>query len=722
MKVAKAIICRFMVLFGCAVLLCGSLASAFASETTAEISTNPKVIRFGWYDYAGFYQLDENGYRSGYGYDYLQELARYGGWSYEYVNGTVKELTQMLVDGEIDMMGSTMFTPERAEEMEFSDISMGRNFSVLCSQTKDMRFRVDDPSSLDGIHIGMLDGDARQQRLEQYAQECGFTYTGTAYATPLLMEKALKDKAVDAILTTNMRVTGGDEKTIAKFAPMEFYFITQKGNTELMAQINKAMEQIEYSRKDFRAELSQKYFSVDMSGALTFTEEEEAFIKAHPVIHVALPTMSKPMAYLENGTYKGIIVGILNELGSRIGVKMEYLEVETQAEGNKLVSSGQVDVIANTYYDYGWAEMNDLVMSRPYMTLDYVSIARVGTDLTVPDLRVAAVRGYLFSYDFVENKFKPEQIIWYESVDECIDAVQNGQADICFNNSYIGTEHLQRYQYRNLYSTNLNYSHGLSAGVAERSITLLSIIDKGVASMGKSKTNSIILENTMLQSHRASVGELILRNPVPFIAIFGFLSIVIIALTAMLISFRSIHKKDQEIYRAKLAAERDSLTGLYNRLSFEAFVNELLIERKQNNTSAFIMLDIDNFKNINDVNGHSFGDKVLIAVAQGMHNLFDSEGAISGRMGGDEFAVFIPQITSKGSLITKLRAESGELAKSLGANVPISCSLGVAFAYEHHEHEFNYIYELADAALYEAKRNRKGTVCVSSDKKEAAQN
>ncbi|MEG1778109.1 MAG: hypothetical protein RR209_03940, partial [Angelakisella sp.] len=75
-----------------------------------------------------------------------------------------------------------------------------------------------------------------------------------------------------------------------------------------------------------QSSLSQRYFSVDMSGSLTFTDEEMALIKAHPQIRVALPAMRKPMAYFQNGVYKGIIVDIINDISKSIGVSVKYIE------------------------------------------------------------------------------------------------------------------------------------------------------------------------------------------------------------------------------------------------------------------------------------------------------------------------------------------------------------------------------------------------------------
>ncbi|MEG2074849.1 MAG: transporter substrate-binding domain-containing protein, partial [Angelakisella sp.] len=159
MKIPHKLLPRLAALVECAALLCAFIAPAYAAEDKATTTDTPKVIRVAWFDYAGFYMVDGNGYRSGYTYDYLQEMARYGGWRYEYVSGTIPECLEMLENGEIDLMGAMMHSDERAETMDFSKLSMGENFSILTVRADEHRYRIDSSKEdLDGIHIGVLDG------------------------------------------------------------------------------------------------------------------------------------------------------------------------------------------------------------------------------------------------------------------------------------------------------------------------------------------------------------------------------------------------------------------------------------------------------------------------------------------------------------------------------------------------------------------------------------
>ena len=152
-------------------------------------------------------------------------------------------------------------------------------------------------------------------------------------------------------------------------------------------------------------------------------------------------------------------------------------------------------------------------------------------------------------------------------------------------------------------------------------------------------------------------------------------------------------------------AERDSLTELYNRINFEKRVSkELLKGVSQNKSRAFIMIDVDNFKQVNDSFGHDFGDIVLRAVAKILRSSFSEEDII-GRLGGDEFAVFLSKASSKKVILEQIQKVCAKISTTFenkGEKVSISCSIGVVYTPEEGK-EFQILYEKADDALYQAK-------------------
>lgn len=132
-------------------------------------------------------------------------------------------------------------------------------------------------------------------------------------------------------------------------------------------------------------------------------------------------------------------------------------------------------------------------------------------------------------------------------------------------------------------------------------------------------------------------------------------------------------------------AEEDPLTGLLNKNFTHARIAAALENQPEGSLSALLILDMDNFKQVNDRCGHPYGDTVLTWAAERLRHFFRS-GDIIGRIGGDEFMIFLKNVPDT-ALVEKrcqglLQAMSSLLDGREGA-VKLSCSLGVALAPEH---------------------------------------
>jgi len=163
-------------------------------------------------------------------------------------------------------------------------------------------------------------------------------------------------------------------------------------------------------------------------------------------------------------------------------------------------------------------------------------------------------------------------------------------------------------------------------------------------------------------------------------------------------------------------ANQDSLTGLANRRQFFSRLDTLLAHaREQERRLAVGLIDLDGFKPVNDLYGHSVGDRLLHQVGQRLSGLLDDEVHLA-RLGGDEFSLIITKALSD----DQLRAFGETLCASLRepfllVDIPIqiSGSLGIA-TFPDQATSATDVYEYADYALYQSKRHRRGTVCLFS--------
>jgi diguanylate cyclase len=153
-------------------------------------------------------------------------------------------------------------------------------------------------------------------------------------------------------------------------------------------------------------------------------------------------------------------------------------------------------------------------------------------------------------------------------------------------------------------------------------------------------------------------------------------------------------------------AMKDSLTQLPNRHSFGQLLNQMVYDSiKNNNTSALMFIDVDNFKFVNDNYGHDAGDMVLIEVSNRIQAAIRADDTLC-RLGGDEFALLLPkQVTPQltEQVCSRLLQQINKPLWVKNAQMPVTLSIGVALCPEHSTEPATLL-QLADEAMYQAKR------------------
>jgi diguanylate cyclase (GGDEF)-like protein len=165
----------------------------------------------------------------------------------------------------------------------------------------------------------------------------------------------------------------------------------------------------------------------------------------------------------------------------------------------------------------------------------------------------------------------------------------------------------------------------------------------------------------------------------------------------------------KNINKIQKASQRDFLTGVYNREGLIQNIEKALKEDKnKQGVDAFFILDLDHFKEINDFLGHGTGDQVLQNTAKILDQCFRKEDIV-GRLGGDEFVLLIrriDRIEAVHRMAKKLNESLCNTYEKDGQRIQISASIGIALGQAETE-SFEKLYEKADEALYEVKREQK---------------
>ena len=165
-------------------------------------------------------------------------------------------------------------------------------------------------------------------------------------------------------------------------------------------------------------------------------------------------------------------------------------------------------------------------------------------------------------------------------------------------------------------------------------------------------------------------------------------------------------KRTQQMEMATLKSLTDALTGLHNRDYLEKKLNELL---EEGHAGALFMIDLDNFKGINDTYGHIVGDKTLQIFAEVLRT-YSREDDVICRLAGDEFVTFYPELTDREIAAKK----AGDIIKlfnermaSLGYPDVVSVSIGIMMATG--DEDYVSLYNNADKSLYYVKNNGKNS-------------
>lgn len=153
----------------------------------------------------------------------------------------------------------------------------------------------------------------------------------------------------------------------------------------------------------------------------------------------------------------------------------------------------------------------------------------------------------------------------------------------------------------------------------------------------------------------------------------------------------------------------DVATGVYNKGTFMKLAEEYLSD-KEDEPCSLCVIDVDNFKHVNDTLGHKVGDEVLAHLGGELNRIFD-QNVLRGRFGGDEFVALIPGNLDEELLSSKCR----ELEDSIhnfkaGNDFEFSVSIGAVMS--QNKMQFEKLFELADEALYESKGNGKSCITI----------
>ena len=734
-----------------------------AKEPKTSSSNSSKVIRVAYPIQEGLTEKDEQGNYSGYTYDYLQEIAQYTGWEYEFVevegeaNEVLTRMLSMLQSGEVDILGSLSKNEQTEALFDFPEYGYGNSYINLSVTEDNTQINEINLATVKDLRIAAYkNAKTSKGKAEEFCKLNNISFTFVDCDSEQNIIDTVKNGNADVMLGNELSPVEGF-RTVAQFSGSQFYFAVQKGRSDLISTLNSTILTIKQIKPYFESTMHEKYFS-NRSYNTYLTDAETAFVESADPLRIAVVTSIEPIQYKDSsGNVTGISKAILERVSEETGIKMEYLAVDSFEGAYKMLESKEADAICGIPYDYTTAQKYNLVMSNSFLTSQVVMAAGAGAEDSRTSKNIAILNGRQFY-----NNDPNLNVTYYDSIQECMKAVSSGKADYSYINFY-SAEYLDHYfNYNNLtLIPQSDKTMEFCLGFSKPSDTMLvTLINRGLSNIPASDLEAMVYQNTVGTYDTVTLRSFVEQNPFLIIGIITFIFFVLAVIGIMVFRFRTqankrlnienerylflselaneyiyeydfekdtlsfskefcklfslperikqaskyasdeqncefnpevvkiwneatsakdiiasehlcmlpdgeqrwfrntraeikepsgkqvyvigklsdIQNEMEEKERLKLQSQLDALTGIYNAVSTKNSIQERINTLSE--PCALLILDIDNFKTVNDVLGHYTGDIVLKDFTR-MLNGFNGQTDIVGRIGGDEFMYFI---------------------------------------------------------------------------------
>lgn len=672
------------------------------------------TINVGFSEVDGFSKFIDGKY-TGYLYEYLMEISKFTGWKYNFIECTPDEITTKLMSGEIDLAGAMLKNDFTETLFDFPEYDIGASYYTISVLKNNTTIVETDFKTLNDITVGVIEGSSAIDKFYKFCENNNIENIKIIEYdknSDNLLHTALKNKEIDAILAKDLLLSK-DERVVTKFASRPYYLATTKGNDAIIKELNYSISQIRQISPNYSISLYNKYFQVEDNYKLSLTYDEIEFLKNIKKIKAVYVNNFAPLQNWNSKNKKpeGISIDIANIISKKLNIDIELQVVNSFEEALNFIKEHKADILIGIPNNYSFMDEYNL-----YMTKSYISspIFKIENKLTVNadeyNKILALPKKYLYDLDISIENIDSSKIIYYDNIEDCINAVNKGTADYTYGDLYSVESNTREKYYKNIsviYKNKLN--NDLCIGLSNNNdVLLLRIINKIINSISAEELNTIVYKNTLYTKNKITLQSFIYSNYIE-VMIFIISILVITSLSTYIIMKIRLQNKNKQNSLLKEKSETDSLTGIFNRGACKELISNYIENKSNDLYGAFFIIDIDNFKGVNDNLGHKIGDDVLKDLADNLKRLF-RKSDIVGRWGGDEFIVFMKDLDFSNlhvasKIATNLCNTMNKTVTYNDISQNISLSIGIVFTKDNIN--FTELYQKADEILYTVKENGK---------------
>lgn len=501
-----------------------------------------RVIRVGYYPLDNYHVLDESGNMTGYEIEYLNKIAEKTGWKYEYIQAeSWAEVVKMLENGEVDLISPAQITSKRNAKFGFSSFPIGKIYGAIVT-LKSNETLYEDFDAFSDMVFGVEKGVTFYNLFREYAAENNFTPNLITYENSDALMAGLESGRVDAAIINIMRVKD-DYKLLGRFGTSSCYFMFQKEDTYLEEELNLALYKIDLEFPSYQNDLVSRYFPIYSMEFIT--KDEMEYVETLGELTVGCPVNMDPVSYLDEDTQEiaGITRDILDLVSERTGIKFRYVPLPDTSITYDYLRENKIELITCVENNGTNANAPGLHLSAPYLNSQKVLVGKKGAIYdSDSELRVVISTGSQTLQSVIQAQYSNFKIQLYNSVEDCMEAIKRGEADILIQNQYMVESYLAKPQYEQfaiIPSAGINDRLSLSVITAQEGVgiedpmlsdrRLISILNKGIMNVTQDEISNIIIAHTTNRPYKFKLEDFIYqyRATIIVIVLCGFIALAI---------------------------------------------------------------------------------------------------------------------------------------------------------------------------------------------------
>ncbi len=445
-----------------------------------------------------------------------------------------------------------------------------------------------------------------------------------------------------------------------------FFFAVRRDRPDLLQELDAAMNRIQDESRYYSQQMYKKYFYINAFGA-NFTPAENDWLMRHGVIRVGYRADYLPYCGVdaETGQLTGALKDYLEIASSSVKNATLYFEpvpfpgVEAALEALK---KGEIDcVFPVNFSDYDGEKAGVLVSSPPMHTEMFAVVRREDrAKYSLKEIEsVAYVKGNHYQENFVKRVFPNWKVKLCDKSEDRLQAVTSGETDCFLLSLYRLNRLADQFGKFNLTPISTGEDIHLSFALRRDDAQLYSILNKLTNLVPEASVYSSLAAYSY-EEKRVSFADYLKDNLTSFIAVAATLAAVLLFLLLYGAKTRQKAKERQQLISA---TESDELTGLFSRGFFYEYARRLIKNNPDLKTDA-IVLNIEQFHLVNELNGRAYGDSVLKSLGEEIQAFLDETTGIASRIEADRFDIICKQVENYQGLLDRFQGRLNEVSRT----------------------------------------------------------